>query len=58
MDAASLDTARLAGSSILLLAVVAVRALAAVGLPSLLIYLAMGLLVGEAALGVRFDDAA
>lgn len=57
MDAASLDTALLVGSAILLLAVVAVRASAAVGLPSLLIYLAMGLLLGEAVLGVRFDDA-
>lgn len=57
MDAASLDTALLAGSAVLLLAVVAVRASAGIGLPSLLIYLAMGLLLGESVLGVRFDDA-
>jgi cell volume regulation protein A len=57
VDAASLDTALLAGSAVLLLAVVAVRASAGVGLPSLLIYLAIGLLLGESVLGVRFDDA-
>ena len=57
MDASSLDTALLAGSAILLLAVVAVRASVQVGLPSLLLYLAMGVLLGESVLGVEFDDA-
>lgn len=57
MDAGSLDTALLAGSAILLLAVLAVRISVHVGLPSLLIYLAMGVLLGEAVLGVEFDDA-
>lgn len=57
MDAGSLDTALLAGSAILLLAVVAVRASVHVGLPSLLLYLAMGILLGESVLGVEFDDA-
>jgi potassium/hydrogen antiporter len=57
VDAATLDTALLTGSAVLLLAVVAVRASAGVGLPSLLIYLAIGLLLGESVLGVRFDDA-
>lgn len=57
MDVGSLDTALLAGSAILLLAVLAVRISVHVGLPSLLIYLAMGVLLGEAVLGVEFDDA-
>lgn len=57
MDATSLDTALLVGSAILLLAVVAVRASVHVGLPSLLLYLAMGILLGESVLGVEFDDA-
>jgi potassium/hydrogen antiporter len=56
MDAHSLDQLLLAGSAILLLAVLAVRASVRVGLPSLLIYLAMGILLGESVLGIRFDD--
>src|SRR6478672_8679190 len=47
----------LVGSVILLLAVLAVRASVRVGLPSLLIYLAMGIVLGESVLGIRFDDA-
>ncbi len=58
MDVDSLDRMLLAGSAIILLAVLAVRASVRVGLPSLLIYLAMGIVLGEAVLGVRFDDAA
>ncbi len=57
MDADRLDQLLLAGSAILLLAVVAVRASVRIGLPSLLIYLAMGLVLGESVLGVKFDDA-
>jgi cell volume regulation protein A len=57
VTADSLDTMLLAGSAILLLAVLAVRASVRVGLPSLLIYLAMGVLLGESVLGVHFDDA-
>ena len=53
----SLDSMLLAGSVILLLAVLAVRASVRVGLPSLLIYLAMGVVLGESVLGVKFDDA-
>ena len=47
----------LAGSAIVLLAVLAVRGSVRVGLPSLLIYLGMGIILGEAVLGIRFDDA-
>ena len=48
--------ALLAGSVVLLVAVVAVRLASRTGLPALLIYLAIGLLVGEAGLGVDFND--
>ena len=41
---------------VLLVAVLAVRVADRTGLPSLLVYLALGLVVGEAGLGVRFDD--
>ncbi|MBA2559706.1 MAG: potassium/proton antiporter [Propionibacteriales bacterium] len=46
----------LAASVIVLLAILAVRATSWIGLPSLLIYLAMGIVLGESVLGVRFDD--
>jgi cell volume regulation protein A len=57
VDADSLDQMLLAGSAIVLLAVLAVRASVRVGLPSLLIYLGMGIILGEAVIGVHFDDA-
>jgi len=57
VDADSLDRMLLAGSVILLLAILAVRASVRIGLPSLLIYLAMGVVLGESVLGIRFDDA-
>jgi len=41
----------------LLLAVLAVRLSTRLGLPSLLVYLAIGLLIGEAGLGIQFSDA-
>lgn len=40
----------------LLLAVLAVRVSTRLGLPSLLLYLAIGLLIGEAGLGVQYSD--
>ncbi|MCD2190079.1 potassium/proton antiporter [Actinomycetospora soli] len=46
------------GSAVVLLAVVAVRFSTRLGLPSLLLYLGIGVLIGEAGLGIRFDDAA
>jgi cell volume regulation protein A len=57
MEAHDLDQLLLVGSAILLLSVLAVRVSVRAGLPSLLIYLAMGVLLGESVLGVRFDDA-
>jgi cell volume regulation protein A len=47
-----------AGACVVLVAVVAVRVSTRVGLPSLLIYLGIGVALGEAGLGIRFDDAA
>jgi cell volume regulation protein A len=47
----------LAGSVVVLLAVLAVRVSSRVGLPSLLIYLGMGIVLGDSVLGVRFGDA-
>jgi cell volume regulation protein A len=50
------NTTLLAGTALLLVAVVAVRLASRTGLPALLIYLAVGLGVGEAGLGVQFSD--
>lgn len=57
MDADTLDRLLLVGSVVLLLAILAVRVSFAAGLPSLLIYLGMGLALGDAGFGIRFDDA-
>jgi cell volume regulation protein A len=46
-----------AGAAVLLLAVFAVRISTRLGLPSLLLYLAIGLLLGEAGLGVQYSNA-
>lgn len=46
-----------AGAAVLLLAVLAVRVSTRIGLPSLLLYLAIGLLIGESGLGLQFSDA-
>ncbi|MET9023527.1 potassium/proton antiporter [Actinopolymorpha sp. NPDC004070] len=54
---AELNDFLLYGALVLLLAILAVRASVRFGFPSLLIYLAMGVALGEAGLGVRFDDA-
>ena len=57
MDVHDLDTFLLLGPALLIVAVLAVRLSVTAGLPSLLFYLALGLLVGEAGLGIQFDDA-
>lgn len=46
----------LASCAVLLVAVLAVRLASRTGLPALLIYLAVGLVIGEAGLGVEFSD--
>lgn len=43
------------GAGVLLVAVLAVRFSVRLGLPSLLVYLGLGLLLGESGLGIRFD---
>lgn len=45
------------GALVVLVAAVAIRLADRVGLPSLLLYLALGLALGESGLGIRFDDA-
>ena len=52
----SFNTVLLASSALLLVAVVSVRLADRTGLPSLLIYLGVGLAFGEAGLGIRFED--
>ena len=57
MTVDELGPALLVASAVLLVAVVAVRLSARTGLPSLLLYLGLGLVLGERGLGVTFDDA-
>jgi cell volume regulation protein A len=57
LDVHTLDQVLLAGSGVLLLAILAVRLSVAAGLPSLLVYLLIGVALGDAGIGIRFDDA-
>src|SRR3569833_2032035 len=52
-----LDLALLLGAGVLLVAVAAVRLSVRLGLPSLLVYLLIGMVIGESGFGIRFDDA-
>jgi potassium/hydrogen antiporter len=52
-----LDGVLLAGAAVLLAAILAVRISVRAGFPSLLLYLGLGVLVGESVIGVQFDDA-
>ncbi|MGA7688229.1 MAG: potassium/proton antiporter [Jiangellales bacterium] len=56
MDVETLDRALLVGAAVLGLAILAVRLSARLGLPSLLAYLVIGVVLGSA--GLNFDDAA
>lgn len=56
MNVHDLDLAALGVSIVLLAAVYAVRLGARTGLPSLLLYLGLGVALGESGLGLRFDD--
>ncbi|GAB2698834.1 potassium/proton antiporter [Thalassiella azotivora] len=56
MTVNELNVAVLAGAAVLLVAIVAVRLSVGTGMPSLLIYLGLGVLIGEAGLGLEFDD--
>jgi cell volume regulation protein A len=48
----------LTGAAVVLAAIVAARVAHGLGLPSLLLFLGLGLALGESGVGVRFDDAA
>ncbi len=52
-----IDLALLIGAAVLLVAVGAVRISTRLGLPGLLVYLLIGVVIGEAGFGIRFDDA-
>ena len=55
-SAADLNPALLLGSLTLLAAAAAVRLSVRSGMPSLILYLLIGMLLGESGLGIRFDD--
>jgi cell volume regulation protein A len=55
-DVHELDAFLLVGALVTLAAVLAVRMSARAGLPSLLIYLLMGVALGEAGVGIQFED--
>ncbi len=57
LDASQLETFVLAGSAVTLLAIMAARWSSRAGLPTLLIYLLIGVLLGESVLGIPFEDA-
>jgi potassium/hydrogen antiporter len=53
-----LEVVALAAAGVVLVGVAAVRISSKLGLPSLLLYLGIGVAIGEDGLGLRFDDAA
>ncbi|MCX6396249.1 MAG: potassium/proton antiporter [Propionibacteriales bacterium] len=57
LDVHTLNQGLLAGTGVLLVAILAVRASTGAGLPSLLLYLLIGVGIGESGLGVAFSDA-
>ena len=56
-DVHQLDLFVLVGSAVTIMAILAVRLSSRAGLPSLLIYLAMGVALGDAGAGIGFSDA-
>jgi cell volume regulation protein A len=57
LDVHTLNQALLAGCGVLLVAILAVRGSVRVGLPSLLLYLLIGVALGDSGVGVEFSDA-
>ena len=53
-----LQVALVVGAVVVLVAAIAVRFSLRIGVPGLLLFLGLGLLLGESGFGVRFDDAA
>jgi cell volume regulation protein A len=56
-DVHQLDTFLLVGAGVTLLAILAVRVSSRAGLPSLLLYLLMGVALGDNGIGIHFNDA-
>jgi potassium/hydrogen antiporter len=56
-DVQQLNDVLLLGAVVLLAAILAVRLSVRLGLPSLLVYLFLGLVLGEAGFGIQFEDA-
>ena len=54
---ADIGSLLLIGSAVLLAAILAVRVSVGAGLPSLLVYLGIGVVLGESVLGINFEDA-
>ncbi|GGF48909.1 K+/H+ antiporter [Marmoricola endophyticus] len=57
LDVHTLDQFLLVGAGVLLIALAAIRVSVGVGLPSLLLYLGIGVALGDAGFGLRFEDA-
>jgi cell volume regulation protein A len=57
MSLQQLYVALLAGGLVVLVSIVATRVASRLGLPSLLLFLGLGVLLGEDVLGIKFDDA-
>jgi len=58
MTSSHLDVELLAASAVLLVAVAGVRVGSRFGVPSLLLYMGIGMLLGEDVIGIHFDNAA
>ena len=56
LDAPQLDAVLLVGAAVTLTAILAVRLSVRAGLPSLVVYLLIGVLLGDAGAGIRFED--
>ena len=56
MKPADLDLILLVGAVVVIAAIVAARVAHGIGLPGLLVFLGLGLALGESGLGIRFDD--
>ena len=57
LDVHTLDQVLLVGAAVLLLSILAVRVSVGFGLPTLLIYLLIGVALGESGFGLEFDNA-
>ena len=51
-----IDVILLVGAVVLIVAIIAARVGARVGLPSLLLFLGLGLVMGESGIGIPFDN--